>query len=677
VGRDRELGDLVALAQDARLVTLTGPGGIGKTSLAIEAARLLEPEFRDGAWFVSLAALDDPDQVKAAIAHGIGIFDGPERPAASALAAFIAERSMVLVLDNMEHVLAAADEVAAVVRASPASRIIVTSRAPLRLAGEREVAVAALIEDGPALFADRARAVRAGWDVGDEEEVVADICHLLDDLPLGIELAAARVSALSPTVIRDRLTARLPLPGSGPRDAPARQRTLDGAVAWSHDLLTPERQGLLHRLGVFEGGFDLEQVDPVVGPLAAGGDHLDGLLELAEHSLIVGAPAVTGRVRFRMRRTIQSFALGRLSAEGLEDEVRRRHAEAFLDLAQRARRDLGTSRNGQALDRMSPERANLRSALRWSIDAGEGILALRLAAALWRFWQAFGQVDDGRRLTEEVLAMPAAPTSGSERAWALSAAGSLAYWQADSTTARRHYQAQIEAAEAAGDEACIADAYFNFGHVAFVEEDDLAEQLEFIDAAEERYRKLGDERGAARAAWSRGILAMSQGKGMLSIGDRRMEATDLLGQSLKDFERLDDQQYHAMTEASLAWAAFAGGDVRLASRLAVDALVESQSMRDLGTTTISLHIGVLLGALIGRFEQAAEIHGAFDALCDRYGVRPPASLARFVGGTDAFRLSKENLDPAVWAEAYERGRHLTLDEAVAMIVSLGDAAGVL
>ena len=378
-----------------------------------------------------------------------------------------------------------------------------------------------------------------------------------------------------------------------------------------------------------------------------------------------------------MLRTIQSFALDRLAEDGIEADVRRRHAEAYLALATGVSRQLNTSRHSAWLDRMAPEQANLRSAVRWSIDAGQGVLALRLAAVLWRFWQAFGQVDDGRRLTEEALAMPDAPTSGADRAWALSAAGSLAYWQADTATARRHYQAQIEMAEAAGDEACIADAYFNFGHVAYADEDDAALQLAFIDAAEERYRKLGDERGAARAAWGRGILAMSKGKGMLAIGGRRIEATEHLRQSLEDFERLDDRQYHAMTEASLAWAAFAGGDVGTASRLAVDALVESHSMRDLGTTTISLHIGVLLGALTGHFEEAAEIYGAFDALCDRYGVRPPASLARYVGGSDPFRMTKERLDPDTWAAAYARGRRLTLDEAVAMIVTLGDEASAV
>ena len=180
---------------------------------------------------------------------------------------------------------------------------------------------------------------------------------------------------------------------------------------------------MLHRLGVFEGGFDLEQVDAVVGPSKTGGDHLDALLELADQSLIVAAPTRAARARFRMLRTIQSFALDRLAHDGIEADVRRRHAEAYLALATQVSHQLNTSRHSEWLDRMAPEQANLRAAVRWSIDAGEGVLALRLTAALWRFWQAFGQVADGRQLAEEALAMPEAPTSGSDRAWALSAAG--------------------------------------------------------------------------------------------------------------------------------------------------------------------------------------------------------------------------------------------------------------
>jgi tetratricopeptide (TPR) repeat protein len=407
----------------------------------------------------------------------------------------------------------------------------------------------------------------------------------------------------------------------------------------------------------------------MAGPSAVGGDRLDDLLELADQSLIVAVPTVGGRARFRMLRTIQSFALDRLAAAGHEADVRRRHAEAFLALAKSVSHQLNTSRHGEWLDRMEPEIANLRSAIRWSIDAGEGALALRLVAALWRFWQAFGQVAEGRTLAEEGLAMPEAPTGGSDRAWALSAAGSLAYWQADTAAARVHYEAQLEVAKAAGDDACVADGYFNMGHVSFVEDEDEAIQMAYIDDVVKRYRDLGDERGAARAGWARGVVAL--GSGDIEGG------TDFLRESLAAFERLDDRQYHAMTGATMAWAAFAGGDVQTASRLAIESLIESQSMRDLGTTTISLHIGVLLGALAGDFERAAEIHGAFDALCDRYGVRPPAALTRFVGRQDPFVLTKQSLDSGVWAAAYERGRRLTLDEAVAVVIAVGDAAGIL
>src|SRR4029079_9185761 len=301
---------------------------------------------------------DSPDQIRTAIAHAIGIYDGPERSAASALSSFVADRSMILILDNMEHILTAADEVAAIVHASPTSRIIVTSRAPLRIAGEHEFSVAPLVERGTDLFIDRARAVRVGWEAGTTDaEVIAEICHLLDDLPLGIELAAARVAALPPSVIRDRLAARLPLPGSGPRDAPARQRTLEGAGGWRHDLLPPDRQEMLHRLGVFEGGFDLEQVDAVVGSSNTG-DHLDALLELADQSLIVATPTRAARARFRMLRTIQSFALDRLAQDGIEADVRRRHAEGYLALTTQVSHLLNTSRHSEWLDRMAPEQAN-------------------------------------------------------------------------------------------------------------------------------------------------------------------------------------------------------------------------------------------------------------------------------------------------------------------------------
>ena len=429
-------------------------------------------EFRDGAWFVNLAAIDDPEQVPAAIAHGIGLFDGPERPAASAPCPVPRRPSMVLVLDNLEHLLAAADEVAARrARVAGQSR----HRHQPRAAPHRRRARGPGRPRWPTrrsrLFIERARAVRPGWEPGDDADVVAEICRLLDDLPLGIELAAARDrdpladghprSAHRPPAVAGRGRPRCARRASGRWRARS-----PGATTCS----IPIASDLLHRLGVFEGGFDLEQVDAVSRSAGGGGDRLDDLLELADQSLIVAAPTRAAG--------LDSGCCGRSSPSpwtgwpptAIETDVRRRHAEAFLALATDVSDQLNTSRHGEWLDRMAPEhrQPSVGPAL---VDRCRRGRASPCAwpRALWRFWQAFGLVAEGRQLAEAALAMPGAPTSGSDRAWALSAAGSLAYWQADSATARRHYQAQIDVAEAAGDEACVADAYFNIGHVAFAD----------------------------------------------------------------------------------------------------------------------------------------------------------------------------------------------------------------
>ncbi|HYH93155.1 MAG TPA: hypothetical protein VD763_08355 [Candidatus Saccharimonadales bacterium] len=668
LGRDADLAAIEEMAGTARLITVTGAGGIGKTSLAIEAARQLAPAHPDGAWFVALADVSDPAEVPAAIAHAIGLFDGPQRPAADALLPYVTDRSMIFVLDNAEQVLGAADHVTSLVRASPATRIIVTSRAPLHVVGEHELALRPLADDGVRLFIERARAVRAGWEPGGDRPIVEEICTLLDDLPLGIELAAARIALLPPAVIRDRLAARLPLPGPGLRNAPARQRTLDSAVAWSHDLLDPGRQRLLHHLAVFEGGFDLEQVDAMSVAAGASPDRLDDLLELADHNLIVAVHEAAGRARFRMLRTIQTFALARLADDGNEADVRRRHAEAFLELVQVQQTRLNTSWHGSVLDRVEPEMANIRAAVRWAIDAEAGELALRLVADLWRFWNAFGLGSEGRRLTEAVLAMPSAAGVSAARSWATGAAGNLAYWQADPESARRWYEEQIELAKATGDEAGVAEGMFNLGHVG-IWGDGEAAHLRFTEEVIQRYRNLGDTRGEARADWARAILAMGAG--------RVDEATELLEHALPEFERLDDRQYHAMTVASLGWTRFARGDIRSATRFAIEGLLESHAMRDLGTTTISLHVGVLVATMIGRFEDASEVMGAFEASCERYGVRPPQALSSFIEVNDPFEATRAALTPEVYEAAFERGHRMSLDEAVAKVVELGEVAETL
>jgi predicted ATPase/class 3 adenylate cyclase len=668
IGRDVELQAIVDMAAEARLLTLTGTGGIGKTSLAIEAARRLAANHPDGAWFVSLANVSDPAEITPAIAHGIGLFDGPERSAAEALLPYLRTRSLVLVIDNLEQVLDGAAQVGAIVRASPGSRVIATSRAPLHLATEREVPIAPLAADAMRLFTDRARAIRPGWEPGADAAVVAEICALLDDLPLGIELAAARIALLPPAVIRDRLATRLPLPGPGLRDAPTRQRTLESVVAWSHDLLDPDRQRLFQQLAVFEGGFDVEQVDAMSASAGGPTDRLDDILELADRSLVVAVPDAGGRARFRLLRTIQNYALDRLVASGEEARARRLHAEAFLALAEAQHAGLNTSRHPVVLDRIGPDIANLRAAQRWAIDADEGDLAVRLAAILWRYWNAFGLGAEGRRLTEAALALPSAAGVTSARAWAAAALGNLAYWQADTEAARTSYEEQLAIATAIGDEACIADGLYNLGHVLFIEEKGPVEQA-LLDDVVRRYRELGDVRMEARAAWSQAIIAMREG--------RPADAADYLRRAMVEFDRLDDRQYHAMSVASLGWANFILGDVAVAIREAIRGLLESHAMRDIATTTISLHIGVLVAVIVQRYEDGAELIGVFDASCERYGVRPPAALDRFIETSDPFVATREALSPEVFEAAHARGRRLSLDEAVAKVQELGEIAAVV
>lgn len=669
VGRETDIETIRTLLDERRLVTLTGPGGIGKSSLAVEVARSVQAEYPDGAWFVPLASIDRADAVEPLIARTIGLFDGPYRSAVETLPGFVADRAMLFVFDNFEHVLDAAAVVGGILRASPGSKVVVTSRSPLHVAGEQEWPVGPLVVDGvdePArrLFDERARAVRPGWDPGPDAAIVGEIVRSLDGLPLGIELAAARVALLPPAAILDRLAARLPLPGADARDAPARQRTLDAAVAWSHDLLSPDLQHGLHRLSVFDETFDLEQAGRVaIDDDIRSADVLDILAELVDRSLLQRAPDQPG-VRFRMLRTIRSFAAARLVTEGEELATRRRHALAFLDLAETAKGYEGGKDGAAWLDRLSADDANLRSALTWAIDHHESDIALRLVAALWRFWQADGHLREGRILAGRALAMPTAKTETAERMWAVAAAGSIAYWQGDFEESQRRYDEELAIAEVLGDGVGLADAYFNLGHLVFLNHEDEATLLASEARTRAAFEAIGDERGLARVRWALGNIALG--------GLRPEEAIQTLQEALGAFEALGDAQYHAMTMASMSWAHFTLGDIPAACRYAVRSLVETFAMRDRGTTTISLHVGVLMADMLGRFEDAARLTGAFDALCERYGVRPPAALGRFIDTQDPFGAARQGLgSDEAWERLYAEGGRMDLEGAVALIVELG------
>jgi predicted ATPase/class 3 adenylate cyclase len=687
LGRQQELLELSSLLAAGRLVTLTGPGGIGKTSLAVELARREAPSFPDGAWFVSLDSIAEPSQVTAVVARTLGLYDGPERPAAAALGTYLAGRSALLVLDNFEHLLDAAVDVATLLRTSPASKVIVTSRAPLRIPGEQEYPVASLAlaggeaagadpVDGPAarrLFVERARSARPGWDAGPDIAIVDTICARLDGLPLGIELAAARVSLLPLAAIRDRLAANLPLPGSGPRDVPGRQRTLDGTIAWSYDLLTPDQQRLLRDLAVFEGGFDLEQAR-VVADLAGGPDRiLDEILVLAEQSLVtrdlraeahMTGPG-DGAVRFRLLKTIQAFALRQLAAEGREEAVRRRHAQAYLELAEAGVPHMLTREQAAWLDRLALVQADLRAAVLWAVHAGEVELALRLVAALWRFWQLDGHLAEGHDLAAAALAMPGAEAPTRWRLGAITAAGGIAYWRGEPDEAERLYKEQLDLAIALGDAVARADAGFNLLSASFI-----ANRVEALKASEDvsrQFERLGDARGMARVQWGKATMLLSQG--------RADEAVPIFHSSMERFEALGDPMYHAMAMGSLAWVEFMRGNPAAAWPWAIRSLVEVHAMRDVSSTTITLQEARLTALDLGRVEDAAVLTGAFEGLCERFGVRPPILLEQIIEARRPRERIEEALEPGRLATLVERGRRMSLDEAVAFVLRMDDEMG--
>ena len=678
VGRTRELDELRDLLGTSRLVSLTGPGGIGKTSLALELARDRAGTAPDGAWFVALEAVSDPSMVATTIARALGLFDGVDRPAGEALPAYLAGRSLLLVLDNFEQVIDAAGDVASILRASPGSRIIVTSRAPLHVAGEQEYPVRPLAVDeadgrsdaSTRLFVDRARAVRPGWDPVTDAALVTEICQLMDGLPLGIELAAARLSVLPIAAIRDRLASRSPLPGSGPRDAPARQRTLEGAIEWSHDLLAPGDQRLLHDLGAFEGTFDAHQVALVTGPGAVGGsDPIDGLVTLAEQSLIardlgsLGEDArleATG-IRFGMLKTVQGFASERLIADGREAEIRDRHGRAYLALVEAAQPNLNSARQPPWLDRLARDDANIRAAIRWSVAAGEVEVGQRFLAATWRYWLLTGRLGEASRWVEEILAIPGADQPTPARVWALSAAGGIAYWRAQTDATERLYQAQFDLATEIDDASGIADACANLASARFVNGDPLG-SLDLALEARRRLVALGDERSVNRMDWGLSNIHAAI--------DRSAPALAESHRILARAEELDDAPYVNMAASSIGWSSWMLGDMESAGRWTVRAMLGNYALRDVASGTVGLPIGAIMALEAGRPRDAAVILGAFESLCQRYGVRPPVGLAALIGAADPLARTRETLDPADFADAFATGNRMTLGEAIDVIASL-------
>ena len=637
LGRERELaaGEELLRTPGVRLVTLTGPGGIGKTRLALELARRLEPAFADGAAFVPLAAVSVAADVAGAIAGALGLDDAGDFGA-------LAGRELLLVTDNFEQVLGAAPELARLLASAPSVTALVTSRAVLRIAGEHELAVPPLgPEAAVELFEERARARDAS--VGDRGPVEG-ICRRLDGLPLAIELAAARVNVLSPDAILARLDHRLDLLGGARRrDVPERQQTLRAAIDWSHDLLDAEARAVFAQLSVFAGGWTVETAEAVCGPAA-----LDGLAALVDQSLVVHAGE-----RFAMLETLREYARERLSeADGVE--VGRRHALAFLALVE-GEEDRLTGGSRAWLERLDADRDNLHAAIEYALAAGDAGTAQRLCGELWRYWLTRGLLGTGRRLLAAALA--GGHDDPTARMRALMAAGILAGEEGDRAVARERFVEALALADETGDVFWHNRLVANLGTLALFEGDH-----------EEAIGRYETALAAAEDDWVRSLMLHNLASAYAGLG-RRDRAIELLDESIEIARTVANPVHLSSTLRTLARMLL---QEERESPRALALLRESLEIaRDLDERPGIVECLETLAGVAARREEAvtgALLLGAAEATREAAGaVRQPDEMPWILEATTALRAT---LGEAAFAAAIARGRELPAADAVARGLAL-------
>jgi predicted ATPase/class 3 adenylate cyclase len=668
IGRERELELVTELLNRNRLVTLTGPGGTGKTRLALEAARHLLEGHPDGVFFVDLSPIRDPRLVPDTIASALHFREGSSgRPVLEILTDHLRDQNALLVLDNFEQVLAGADAVAVVLRTAPRVRGLATSRAPLGLSGEQEFPVPPLNVPEPggdpavlrrseavSLFEQRALAVDPSFALSTETlPIVAEICARLDGLPLAIELAASRIRLFPPRSLLEQLDRRLATLVGGPRDAPVRQRTLEAAIAWSHDLLEKRARALFRRLSVFAGGWAPHEASHVVDPEAELGDTVELVDQLLQHSLVQRGPDEDGG-RLRMLETIREFGLARLDESGEAEHVRGRHMQRFLDLAEEAEPHLTGPEQRRWLDLLSREHDNLRAALEWALERRPDPTALQLAAALWRFWYARGHLEEGRRWLQAALDLPSSLERSTPRARCLSALGGIAYWQSDFATAAAAYEEALEIHRELGDRAATVQALFDLGTTrAVMGHPQEAESL--LQESLKTARELEDRRGQAWALWGLGAFRF--------FGGDPDGARELHQESLRIFEEVGDDTWGLGNAlAGLAALATQRGDVVEARDRILQAIDAWEEQGNELVIASQLRFLAMVANEAGQPERAVRLAGVAAAWRQKVGGQVPDAFFPFA---DPRETAAKMLDEATVERAWAEGAAMTLEEALA------------
>jgi len=720
IGREREVAHVQTLLcrPAVRLVTLTGPGGVGKTRLAMAVASGLDADF-DVVAFVALAAIHDPDLLWVTVLRILGL-QSSDDTAAEAVRAHLQDRTTLLILDNVEHLLQVGPALVDLLRVAPGLTLLITSRALLRVSGEQVVVVPPLAVPGPGvrppavalhefgavrLFVERCQAARSDFVVDDENAAdVVEICRRLDGLPLAIELAAARVAVLPPRALLARLQRRLSLLTGGPHDQPERLRAMRVGIAWSYDLLSADEQRLFRRLSVFAGTFTLAAVESV-SP-SYGTDAFDVIAGLVDKSLLQPA-AASREPRFVMLETIREYAGEQLVAEGEETDARRAHAVCFLRFADAAGAGLRGPSQQQWRDELEADLDNLRAALAWTLGEAAGPddadTALLLVGALWYFWFQRGLTGEARRWLSRAL--DAAPGRGRPRAQALLGAGTLAWRQGDCAAARVYLDESAAWWRAEADLGGLAEVLHVLGHVRF-DQRDYAAARELFDESLEVFRRADDLLGGLPILGDLGLVAYHEGDYRKAerilreslaryrehgLKDRVAGALNSLG----DLARLSGDNERAATcyEESLAlWRELRGtpgiasalhklGQISRCTQdneLARARFLQSLTLqRDLGNQQ---GIGECLAGLgataaaAGRPGDAAQLFAASSMLLESIGF--PLAPADQVALDRDLNAVRGQLGNSAWDASWTAGSALSIEQAIELAAAVppGDAA---